>query len=52
MTLCWTANRPSSSTSTPTASPSGTTAPESMPFGTTRLPTNPMTYRNVPKKIE
>ena len=51
MTLCWTANRPSSSTFTATAPPTGPAAPESMDLGTTRLPTNPMAYRNVPRKI-
>jgi hypothetical protein len=51
MTLCWTANRPSNSRSTANASASGTGGPESMDFGTTRLPTNPMAYRKVPRKI-
>jgi hypothetical protein len=52
MTLCWVANRPSSSTFTTTASPTGTTAPESMDVGTTRLPTKPMAYKNVPKNTK
>jgi hypothetical protein len=29
----------------------GTTRPQSIDFGTSSLPTSPMAYKNVPKKI-
>src|SRR5882757_5061402 len=42
ITLCCTANRPSSMTLMSTLSISGPVVPESIDFGTTQLPTKPM----------
>jgi hypothetical protein len=51
MIVCCTANRPSRSTFVviaPAIEAAG--IPLSIDLGTTQLPTNPMRYRNVPKK--
>jgi len=51
ITLCCTANRPSSSTSISSARPSGSVGPLSMVTGTPKPPMKPMAYRKVAKKM-
>src|ERR1700739_424589 len=47
ITLCCTANSPSSAALTASASPNGICAPESMDFSTPKFPRNPIAYKNV-----
>jgi hypothetical protein len=50
MIVCWRANRPSNSTLTAIAEPTGPGVPVSIDLGTPKFPTKPIMTRKVPKK--